>query len=59
MNFGDFYYPLPINEPVLTYAPGTPERKLLQDTIAELKNKKIDVPMYIGGEEVRTGNKLE
>ncbi|MEP6596828.1 MAG: L-glutamate gamma-semialdehyde dehydrogenase [Ginsengibacter sp.] len=59
MNFGDFYYPQPINEPVLTYAPGTPERKLLQETLTELKSKKIDVPMYIGGEEVRTGNKVE
>ena len=59
MNFGDFYYPQPINEPVLSYAPGTPERKLLQETLAELKSKKIDVPMYIGAEEVRTGNKVE
>jgi 1-pyrroline-5-carboxylate dehydrogenase len=59
MNYGDFYYPMPINEPVLSYAPGTPERKLLQQTLKELKNKKIDVPMYIGAEEVRTGNKKD
>ena len=59
MNFGDFYYPLPVNEPVLTYAPGTAERKLLQNTLAELKSKKIDVPMYVGGDEIRTGNKAE
>lgn len=59
MNYGDFYYPMPVNEPVLSYAPGTAERKLLQETLKELKSKKIDVPMYIGAEEVRTGNKIE
>ena len=59
MNYGDFYYPMPVNETVLSYAPGTAERKLLQETLQELKNKKIDVPMYIGSEEVRTGNTEE
>jgi 1-pyrroline-5-carboxylate dehydrogenase len=59
MNFGDFYYPLPINEPVKNYAPGSEERELLKKVMAELKSKKVDVPMYIGGEEVRTGNKIE
>ncbi|HEY8690102.1 MAG TPA: L-glutamate gamma-semialdehyde dehydrogenase [Chitinophagaceae bacterium] len=59
MNYGDFYYPMPVNETVLSYAPGTAERKLLQETLQELKSKKIDIPMYIGSEEVRTGNKEE
>jgi 1-pyrroline-5-carboxylate dehydrogenase len=59
MNYGDFYYPMPVNEPVYSYAPGTAERKLLKETLQELKNKKIDVPMYIGAEEMRTGNKVE
>ena len=59
MNYGDFYYPIPVNETVLSYAQGTAERKLLQETLQELKNKKIDIPMYIGSEEVRTGNKEE
>lgn len=59
MNYGDFYYPMPVNETVLSYAPGTEERKILQDTLKELKSKNIDVPMYIGTEEVRTGNKEE
>ena len=54
MNYGDFYYPLPANEPVLTYAPGTPEKAALKNAIKELKAQKIDVPMYIGGDEVRT-----
>ncbi len=57
MNYGDFYYPMPVNEPVLNYAPGSAERKLLKTALQELKSKKIDVPMYIGTEEVRTGNK--
>ncbi|MDQ6758095.1 MAG: L-glutamate gamma-semialdehyde dehydrogenase [Bacteroidota bacterium] len=59
MNHGDFYFPMPVNEPVYTYAPGTPERKLLKETLQELKSKKVDVPMYIGKEEIRTGNTIE
>ncbi len=59
MHFGDFYYPLPINEPVHNYAPGSAERKLLKGALKELKSQQVDVPMYIGGEEVRTGNKQE
>lgn len=58
MSIGNFNYPMPVNEPVLTYAPGTPERKRLKEVLAELKGQTIDVPMYIGGEEVRTGKKL-
>jgi 1-pyrroline-5-carboxylate dehydrogenase len=59
MQFGDFYYPMPANEPVLTYGPGTAEKKRLKEVLAELKKEKIDVPMYIGGEEVRTNKKVE
>ncbi|RYY96216.1 MAG: aldehyde dehydrogenase family protein, partial [Chitinophagaceae bacterium] len=56
MNLGYFSYPLPVNEPVLGYAPGSPERKALKQTLAELKGQQLDIPMYIGGNEVRTGN---
>lgn len=56
MNLGYFSYPLPVNEPVLGYTPGSPERKALMNTIQELKSKPADIPMYIGSEEVRTGN---
>ncbi len=59
MNIGNFSYPLPANEPVLNYAPGSNERSLLKKTLKELKSKKIDVPMYIGGEEIRTQKKVE
>jgi 1-pyrroline-5-carboxylate dehydrogenase len=49
---------MPSNEPVLTYAPGSPERKRVKEVLAELKGTQADIPMYIGGEEVRTGNKV-
>lgn len=54
---GFFKVPSPKNEPVLNYAPGSPERKKLQAALTELRGKQVDVPMYIGSEEVRTGNK--
>src|SRR5688500_16752040 len=55
MNLGYFNYPLPVNEPVLNYAPGSPEREVLKKTLKELKTQQADIPMYIGGKEVRTG----
>jgi len=55
MQTGTFNYPLPINEPVLSYAPGSPEKKKLKLALAELKSNTLDIPMYIGGKEVRTG----
>ena len=55
MNLGYFAYPLPQNEPVLNYAPGSKEKELLKKTLRELKETKADIPMYIGGKEVRTG----
>src|ERR1700730_8808486 len=57
MNFGYFNYPLPQNEPVLSYAPGSKERETLKKTLAELKKQQMDIPMYIGHEEVRSGKK--
>ncbi len=58
MSIGTFSYPLPANEPVLNYAPGSPERKRLKEVLAQLKKEKADVPMYIGGKEVRTDKKV-
>lgn len=57
MNYGDFHLPIPSNEPVLTYGPGTPEKKRLKEVLAELKGEEADIPMYIGAKEVRTGKK--
>ena len=59
MNIGNFSYPLPSNEPVLNYAPGSRERELLKKSLKDLKSKKTDVPMYIGSEEVFTEKKVE
>ena len=59
MQYGDFYYPIPVNEPVLNYAPGSAEKKRLKAALKELKATKTDVPMYIGGEEVRTGKTID
>ncbi len=52
---GFFNVPHPVNEPVLSYAPGSKERKLLKEALAEARSKVIDIPMYIGGQEIRTG----
>jgi 1-pyrroline-5-carboxylate dehydrogenase len=56
MSNGYFYFPKPINEPVLNYAPGSAEKKQLKAALAEAKGKKVDIPMFIGSQEVRTGN---
>jgi 1-pyrroline-5-carboxylate dehydrogenase len=55
MDHGYFSYPLPGNEPVLNYAPGSKERAALKETLKEFKGQQIDVPMTIGGVAVRTG----
>ncbi|MDB5263707.1 MAG: 1-pyrroline-5-carboxylate dehydrogenase [Adhaeribacter sp.] len=54
---GFFKVPNPVNEPVKTYVPGSPERIELQNTLKAFKSQQADIPMYIGGQEVRTGNK--
>ena len=57
MSLGYFNYPMPVNESVLSYAPGSAERKRLKEVLVELKKEQIDVPMYIGNKEVRTNKK--
>ncbi len=54
MSKGFFNIPYPINEPVLSYAPGTPERAELQQTMKAMSAEEIEVPMYIGNEAVTT-----
>ncbi len=58
MNTGYFSYPLPVNEPVLNYAPGSKEKAEIKKTLALLKSQTVDVPMYIGNKEVRTDIKV-
>ena len=48
--------PVPENEPVRNYAPGSPERAALKRRIAEMEAERLDIPCVIGGEEVRTGD---
>ncbi len=48
-------FPLPVNEPILSYAPGTPERAQLKDALARLSGECPDVPHVLGGREVREG----
>jgi len=57
MSIGYFSYPLPENETVLHYASGSKEKDILKKTLKELKNQQHDIPMFIGGKEVRTGKK--
>jgi len=47
--------PVPVNEPVKSYAPGTPERAALKIRLKEMAAERADIPMFIGGREVRTG----
>lgn len=51
--------PAAANEPVRAYAPNTPQRENLLNKYKEMRSQTIDVPMYIGGEEVRTENKVK
>jgi 1-pyrroline-5-carboxylate dehydrogenase len=56
---GNVKVPPPINEPVLSYAPGTPERTALKDRLTEMAGQKIEIPLFIGGEEIHTGDTLD
>ena len=58
MSTGTFSYPLPTNEPVLNYAPGSAEKKRLKEVLKELKSQVADIPQFIGAKEVRSGNKI-
>jgi len=51
-----FTIPIPVNEPIKDYDPGSPEKASLQAKADELSSQVIDIPLVIGGEEIRTGN---
>ncbi len=57
MSTGFFHIPVPKNEPVLSYAPGSKERAALKKALADARTSVLDIPMYIGAEEVRTDKK--
>ncbi|MEO8885932.1 MAG: aldehyde dehydrogenase family protein, partial [Mucilaginibacter sp.] len=56
---GFFNVPIPQNEPVLNYGPGSAERTALKAALDSARATRIDIPMYIGAQEVHTGKKLE
>lgn len=51
-----FHVPEAVNEPIRSYAPGTPEREALKRAIEEARSKEIEIPMFIGGKEIKSGN---
>ncbi|MGY0407259.1 MAG: L-glutamate gamma-semialdehyde dehydrogenase [Polaribacter sp.] len=53
---GFFNVPTAVNEPVKSYRPGSSERKEVLTTYKSMYNSTVDIPMYINGKEVRTGN---
>ncbi len=56
MGKGVFQVPQAVNEPVKSYAPGSPEREAVLKAYKELYNSKVEVPLYIGSEEIKTGD---
>ncbi|WP_340065180.1 L-glutamate gamma-semialdehyde dehydrogenase [Ascidiimonas aurantiaca] len=56
MGKGFFHVPVAVNEPVKSYAPGTPEREEVLKQYSDYYNASVDIPFYIGREEIRTGN---
>ncbi|MDR1054540.1 MAG: L-glutamate gamma-semialdehyde dehydrogenase [Prevotellaceae bacterium] len=55
MNNANFTFREPVNEPIYSYAPGTPERALLKAELKRQSETQIEIPLIIGGKEVRTG----
>ena len=52
---GKLRVPQPWNEPVFEYAPGSPERASLKERLAQMADEVVDIPLIVGGEEIRTG----
>lgn len=57
MNNAIYNFSEPKNEPVLSYSPGSPERRLLEEQLKEQESKVVDIPLIIGGKEIRTGKR--
>ena len=54
-----FEAPIAVNEPILSYAPGSPEKAEVKKALAEMKSQKRDIPMIINGKRVKTNNKVD
>jgi 1-pyrroline-5-carboxylate dehydrogenase len=59
MASGFYKVPVAVNEPVKSYAPNSPERTELLATYAKMYKEQVDIPIYIGGEEIRTGKTVK
>jgi len=55
MGKGYFQVPTAINEPIKTYAPGSPERESIEKMYKKIYSEKAEVPLYIGKEEIKSG----
>ena len=53
---GTFRVPAPVNEPIRSYAPGTPERAELKAALCRIAGEEVEIPVIIGGKRIRTGN---
>lgn len=56
---GNRRVPQPVNEPVKSYAPGSPERAALKDRLRSMSSERVDIPLIIGGEEVHSGTVVD
>ncbi len=54
-----YQVPKAVNEPIISYAPRTKEREMLQKAIEDARSQEIEIPMYINGKEVKSGNLVE
>ena len=52
----DFQVPVAVNEPILPYEPGSPERHALKAELERMSSEQVEIPLIIGGKEVRTGD---
>ena len=56
---GIFTPPPPVNEPIKSYAPGSPEREELKNRLREMEGERISIPLVIGGKDVVTDESFE
>jgi len=56
---GDIQVPIPVNEPVLRYTAGSPEKRELKAKLGAMASEDIEIPIIIGGEEIRTGDLVD
>jgi 1-pyrroline-5-carboxylate dehydrogenase len=54
-----FHAPEPYNEPIKNYAPGSPEREEVRQRLQQMESQQLEIPLVIGGEEVRTGETFD